>query len=132
MHELSLATGIVETVIRHAEGRRVTSVQMRVGTLRQVVPESLDFYFGICSRDSLCEGAELEQEIIRAKLRCNSCGREWELDLPDFRCLSCSTGEVEVIAGTEFEVESIEVNENSPDQHNQSDAKEEAGCIAPR
>ena len=132
MHELSLATGIVETAIRHADGRRVTSVQMRIGTLRQVVPDSLDFYFGICSRDTLCEGAELEQEIIQAKLRCNSCGREWELDLPDFRCSSCSTGEVEVIAGTEFEVESIEVNDDSADQHNQSDAKEEAGCIAPR
>ena len=132
MHELSLATGIVETVIRHADDRRVNSVQMRIGTLRQVVPDSLDFYFGICSRDTVCEGAELELEIIRAKLRCNSCGREWELDLPDFRCSSCSTGDVEVIAGTEFEVESIEVSEDSVGQDNQSDAKEEAGCIAPR
>ena len=67
MHELSLATGIVETVVKHAEGRRVTSVQMRIGTLRQVVPESLDFYFGICSRDTICEGAELEQEILKAR-----------------------------------------------------------------
>ncbi len=122
MHELSLATGIVETVVKHADGRPVSSVQMRIGTLRQVVPESLDFYFGICSRDTVCEGAELEQELIRARLRCNSCGREWELDQPDFRCPACSESNVEVIGGTEFEVESIEV----------TDDKEEAGCIAPR
>ena len=50
---------------------------------------------------------------------------EWELYEPDFRCRSCADTEVEVIAGTEFEVDSIEVTEESPiDQ-------EEAGCIAP-
>ena len=58
MHELSLATGIVETVVKHAEGRRVTSVEMRIGTLRQVVPESLEFYFGICSRDTRLRGRD--------------------------------------------------------------------------
>jgi hydrogenase nickel incorporation protein HypA/HybF len=121
MHELSLATGIVETVVKHAEGRRVESVQMRIGTLRQVVPESLVFYFGICSRDSVCEGAALELEILEARLRCNDCAREWQLDLPDFRCTSCSGSNVEVTSGTEFEVESIEVTE-----------EKEAECIAPR
>jgi hydrogenase nickel incorporation protein HypA/HybF len=121
MHELSLATGIVETVEKHADGRRVISVQMRIGALRQVVPESLEFYFGICSRDTVCEGATLEQELLPARLRCNTCEQRWDLDLPDFRCPSCSGSDVEVVSGTEFEVDSIEVNE-----------KEEAGCIAPR
>jgi hydrogenase nickel incorporation protein HypA/HybF len=126
MHELSLATGIVDTVLRHADGRRVTSVEMRIGTLRQVVPESLDFYFGICSRDTLCEGATLEQEIIQARLRCRSCGDHWELSEPDFRCHSCTSTDVEVVAGTEFEVDSIEVTEETAND------QEEAGCIAPR
>ena len=126
MHELSLATGIVETVIRHADGRRVTSVDMRIGTLRQVVPESLDFYFGICSRDTVCEGASLELEIIEARVQCRSCGTDWALSEPDFRCASCKGTDVEVTAGTEFEVDSIEVTEETAiDQ-------EEAGCIAPR
>ena len=59
-------------------------------------------------------------------MRCRSCGEEWELYEPDFRCRSCADTEVEVIAGTEFEVDSIEVTEESAiDQ-------EEAGCIAPR
>jgi len=126
VHELSLATGIVETVVRHADGRPVTSVEMRIGTLRQVVPESLEFYFGICSRDTVCQGATLEQEIIQARVRCRSCGHEWELVQPDFRCRSCSGTDVEVVAVTEFEVDSIEVTEEL------SNDQEEAGCIAPR
>jgi hydrogenase nickel incorporation protein HypA/HybF len=126
MHELSLATGIVETVTKHAEGRRVTAVEMRIGTLRQVVPESLAFYFGICSRDTVCEGAALEQEIIPARVRCRSCGEEWELSQPDFRCRVCAGTDVEVVSGTEFEVDSIEVTEETAND------REEEGCIAPR
>jgi hydrogenase nickel incorporation protein HypA/HybF len=126
MHELSLATGIVDTVVKHADGRPVTSVEMRIGTLRQVVPESLEFYFGICSRDTVCQGATLEQEIIHARLSCRSCNKEWELSEPDFRCRTCAGTNVEVIAGTEFEVDSIEVTEEI------SNDQEEAGCIAPR
>jgi len=38
MHELLFATGVVETALKHAEGRQVTVVNMRVGRLRQVVP----------------------------------------------------------------------------------------------
>ena len=126
MHELSLATGIVETVVRHADGRPVTAVDMRIGTLRQVVPESLDFYFGICSKDTVCEGATMNQEIIQARLRCRSCEQDWELSEPDFRCRSCAGTDVEVVAGTEFEVDSIEVTEETAND------QEEAGCIAPR
>jgi hydrogenase nickel incorporation protein HypA/HybF len=126
MHELSLATGIVDTVVRHADGRRVTSVEMRIGTLRQVVPESLDFYFGICSRDTVCQGATLDHEIIEARVRCRSCDQEWELTEPDFRCRACASTDVEVVAGTEFEVDSIEVMEETGND------QEEAGCTAPR
>ena len=42
MHELSLSSAIIDTVLRHAEGRRVSSVEMPIGRLRQVVPDSLD------------------------------------------------------------------------------------------
>jgi len=120
MHELSLSSAIVDTVLRHAEGRRVTSVQMRIGALRQVVPDSLDFYFDIVSRDTVCEGARLELELVPARLRCEACTGEWKIDVPVFLCPSCGPeGIVQVAAGEEFEVESIEV-------------EEVAECIAPR
>ena len=131
VHELSLATGIVETVVRHAAGRRVRSVQLRIGTMRQVVPDSLDFYFRVCSRDTVCRDARLEQEIVQSRLRCNGCRHEWQLDVPDFRCPQCSSTDVEVLSGTEFEVESIEVedNEQAPDPEKE---KEEEPSTAPR
>ena len=64
MHELSLSGAIVNTVVKHAAGRQVSVVSMRVGALRQVVPDTLDFYFGFVSKGTVCEGARLEQELI--------------------------------------------------------------------
>lgn len=118
MHELSLSSAIVGTVVKHALGRRVTVVSLRVGRLRQVVPETLEFYFEFVARDTVCEGARLEQEVIDARLRCNSCLHEWSIEIPAFRCPSCGGSDVAVSTGNEFEVESIEV--------------QEAECIAPR
>ena len=119
MHELSLSGAIVNTVEKHAAGRPVSVVSMRIGALRQVVPDTLEFYFGFVSKGTVCEGARLEQELIAARLRCAECEREWEIELPVFMCPGCGpSGRIEVAAGDEFEVESIEV--------------EEAECIAQR
>ncbi len=111
MHELSLSSAIVGTVVKHAEGRRVTVVSLRVGRLRQVVPDTLEFYFEFVAKGTVCEGARLEQELLEARLRCESCEHEWSIEIPAFRCPICSGAEVEIAGGNEFEVESIEVEE---------------------
>ncbi len=123
MHELSLSSAIVNTVVKHAESRRVTVVNLRVGRLRQVIPDTLEFYFEFVARGTLCEGARLEQEVLDARLRCGACDTEWSIEIPAFRCPTCGGSEVEVASGNEFEVESIEV---------ESIQVEEAECIAPR
>jgi hydrogenase nickel incorporation protein HypA/HybF len=123
VHELALSSAIVNTVAKHADGRRVTVVNLRVGRLRQVVPDTLEFYFEFVARGTVCEGARLEQEVIGARLRCKACALEWEIEIPAFRCPSCGGGEVEVADGDEFEVESIEVERTEV---------EEAECIAQR
>ncbi|MGA9856706.1 MAG: hydrogenase maturation nickel metallochaperone HypA [Solirubrobacteraceae bacterium] len=119
MHELSLSSAIVNTVAKHAAGRRVSVVNLRVGRMRQVVPDTLEFYFAFVARDSVCEGAELVQEVIDARLRCRPCAWEWPVEIPAFRCPMCGGSEVEIAAGDEFLVESIELEET-------------ASCIAPR
>ena len=136
MHELSISSAIVDTALRHAGGRRVTAVSVRAGALRQVVPDSLRFYFEIVARDTRCAGARLELEVVAAWMRCAECAQEWdpappplaghaELDpvvLPAFRCPACGATRTEPLRGGELEVESIEVTENED---------EEDACIAP-
>jgi hydrogenase nickel incorporation protein HypA/HybF len=113
MHELSLSSAIVATVEKHAEGRPVDVVNLTVGALRQVVPDSLEFYFEIVARGTVCEGARLELELVPARLRCAPCGSERELSEHGFRCPSCGGADVTVTGGDEFEVESIEIEEEA-------------------
>ena len=58
MHELAISSAVLESVLRHADGRR-----------------------------------------------------EWEIELPVFRCPTCGGADVGIAAGDELEVESIEVEE---------------------
>jgi hydrogenase nickel incorporation protein HypA/HybF len=122
VHELSLASAVVDTVERHAGGQPVRLITMRVGALRQVVPESLELYVEIVGRGTVCEGARLELEVVPARLAC--CDGEWEP--PSFRCPSCGGGGV-VVSGDEFQVESIQVETGSGSTE---PTKEKATCIA--
>ncbi|CAN5147305.1 hydrogenase maturation nickel metallochaperone HypA [soil metagenome] len=117
MHELSLSSAIVESAAKHARGRLVKTVNLRVGRLRQVMPESLEFYFGFVAEGTVCEGARLEQEILPAKLLCSTCANEWEVDWPLFLCPSCDGAQVTVVSGNEFQIESIEIDEASDASH---------------
>ena len=79
MHELSISSAIVDTALRHADGRRVTVVDVRLGALRQVVPESLGFYFEIVSRDTALRGRARSSSSWSTRwMRCDACGREWD------------------------------------------------------
>ena len=135
MHELSLSSAIVNTVVKHADGRRVTLVELRVGKLRQVIPDTLEFYFEFVARDTVCEGARLEQQVIDARLRCRGCDHDWEIEIPAFRCPQCAGSDVEIASGDEFEVEAIEV-EGPPAaalrDRPEGDLGKEAQCIGQR
>ncbi|CAN5443647.1 hydrogenase maturation nickel metallochaperone HypA [soil metagenome] len=126
MHEMALSSAIVQTVLRYAEGRRVSVVTVNVGALRQVVPSSLSFYFEIVARETVVQDAKLELELIDALLRCPYCEREWdpapapaldEVLMPSFRCPTCGEAAADTLTGNEFEVDSIEVEQPEKSEH---------------
>jgi hydrogenase nickel incorporation protein HypA/HybF len=111
MHELSIATAVLGTALKHADDRPVELVAMRVGRLRQVVPDSLLFYWDIVTRDTVCESSRLELTEIEARLQCEDCGRAWEPLIPAFRCPDCASAHVMVVAGEELEIDYLELRE---------------------
>ncbi len=113
MHELSLAGAIVDTAVKHARGRQVTAVYLRIGRMRQVIPETLEFYFAFVARGTACEDATLALELTAARLRCRPCALEWDIEVPAFRCPTCGGAEIEIVNGNEFQIESIEIEEPS-------------------
>ena len=111
MHELSIADAIVATAVRHAGGRRVTRVEVKVGRLRQVVPSALEFSFELVAQGTPVEGAELQLEEVPVRVRCLVCAEESGRDEFPLSCRACGALDVEVIAGEELYVEELEVEE---------------------
>jgi hydrogenase nickel incorporation protein HypA/HybF len=111
MHELSIADAVMQIVDRHAAGRRVSRVELRVGHLRQVVPSALEFAWQLVADGTCAEGAELEMEEVPATVRCASCAGESELRAFPARCERCGALDVEVTGGDELLVEALEIEE---------------------
>ncbi|MDQ3863579.1 MAG: hydrogenase maturation nickel metallochaperone HypA [Actinomycetota bacterium] len=111
MHELSIAESVVQIASRHANGRRVTKVRIKVGHLRQVVPSALAFGFELVAEGTPVEGAELEMEQVPAAGRCRECGVESQLMNFPLQCGACGSFDLEVVRGEELLVESLELEE---------------------
>jgi hydrogenase nickel incorporation protein HypA/HybF len=111
LHELSIAESVVQIASRHANGRRVTKVWLKVGHLRQVVPSALAFSFELVAEGTPVEGAELEMENIPVTGSCRDCGVETQLKSFPLQCGACGGFDLGLLSGEELFVESLELEE---------------------
>ena len=111
MHELAIAESVVQIASRHADGRQVTKVYLKVGHLRQVVPSALAFSFELVAQGTPVEGAELEMEEIPVTGKCRECGAESRLERFPLQCMTCGGFDLEILQGEELYVESLELEE---------------------
>jgi hydrogenase nickel incorporation protein HypA/HybF len=111
MHELSIAEAIVTIAERHAAGRQVYRVSVKVGHLRQVVPDALRFAFQLLTDGTVLEGAELAIEEVPARVRCRGCGAQTRARGFPLSCAECRGVDVEVCAGEELLVDELDVEE---------------------
>ncbi|NNG00260.1 MAG: hydrogenase maturation nickel metallochaperone HypA [Desulfobacteraceae bacterium] len=115
MHEMGIAMEIVriaiESIPAEIDSCRVERVNLRIGKLSAVVPDSLKFCFEVAAKDTPVEGAALAIEEIPVLAMCKACGHEWTITGPVFTCSQCDSGKIEVISGRELDIKSIEINE---------------------
>ena len=119
MHEMGIALQIVEIATEalpdDMPNASVEKVHLKIGKLAAVIPSSLRFCYEIVIRETSLQGSVLEIEEISVEARCRTCLFEWTAHTPDFVCTRCQSGEVDVIAGRELDVVSIEVAEEKRD-----------------
>lgn len=110
MHELALCGAIADIVTRRAEGREVTAVHVRIGQLRQVVPDTLTYCWSMVAADTTLDGSVLEVEQIPVRLSCASCGAEEDLgDSLVLVCQLCASLDVTVVSGEELLVTALDL-----------------------
>ena len=80
-----MCEAIARKVVDRAAGRRVLRGDVRVGHLRQVVPDAMAFSWEMLTAATELEGARLEIEHVPATVACNACAAVTTLDVPVLR-----------------------------------------------
>jgi len=114
MHEMGIAMqilNIVQESLPPGEPLRIKAIHLKVGKLTAIVPASLTFCMNVVTKDTPADGAELKFIEVPVKVECSECGEESVIEKPPFVCGHCKSDKVEVIAGREMIIESIEVEE---------------------
>jgi hydrogenase nickel incorporation protein HypA/HybF len=112
MHELSVTENILDIAVRYAaqnEAKRVTGLYLVIGRLSSIVDDSVQFYWDIVSKDTLCAGSTLHFERVPATLHCLDCGGEYTLESELIPCPACGSARVRVTTGEQFYLDSIEI-----------------------
>jgi len=118
MHELSIAQGIVDIIGQHVaepDLPNVRTVRLKIGAVAGIVQYSLEFSFGVITADTPLAHAALAIETIPFTLTCNRCGRESLNEQGIILCSYCGSSDTKVIAGTEMQIEAIELEDSSPE-----------------
>ncbi|EON22097.1 MULTISPECIES: hydrogenase maturation nickel metallochaperone HypA [Nocardioides] len=110
MHELSLCRSIHQIVDGARQERRVLTVHLQVGHLRQVIPETLVYCWDLVTADGPLAGARLEIDHIPVVLSCHTCGAETTVEHAlVLTCSACGGGNTQPIRGEEFMVTSLDL-----------------------
>ena len=119
MHEMGLATSLVDCVLEATRGRgavRIQEVEVEIGVLQRVVPEALSLAFAAASAGTLAAGAALKLIAVKAVAECRPCGSSFEPEWDDYLCPRCHQADVRVIRGNDVVLKSIvcEVEAGAP------------------
>lgn len=115
MHELGIATSILETVEQEAAKRpdmRFERVGLRIGDVAGIDVDALTFGWEAITKDTKWEKLQLEIEQVPRKNRCDKCGTTFEvLSIMELNCPRCDAFPTFNISGDEIEIAYIEAED---------------------
>ncbi len=111
MHELAIVESIVDIVLKEMTAHnlsRVEKITLRIGEMRQVVPEAMHFGFECVTKDTPLEGAQLIIENVPITGRCEKCSHEFIVKNWLENCPACQNPVIKFISGKELEIVDFE------------------------
>jgi hydrogenase nickel incorporation protein HypA/HybF len=114
MHELAIAQAILDRAQAASErsgGGRVTKIGLRIGAISGVDADALSFGIEALTKATPLEGVALDIEQPKRKLRCSTCGREFEPEGFAVACPACGNPSSDCVAGRELDVTYFEIED---------------------
>jgi hydrogenase nickel incorporation protein HypA/HybF len=120
MHELSLASAVVDSVLEFLDAhevKKILTVRLAVGELSCVEADQLRFCYTAITQETAMENSTLEIESVAAVVECPRCSyrgrpKYWEdalsvAPVPTLECPSCR-GAVEPVEGNDCAIKTIQ------------------------
>src|SRR6476659_4277715 len=120
MHELSIASAVVDSVLEFLDAhevKKVLTVRLAVGELSHVEADQLRFCYAAITKETPMENSMLEIESIAAVVACPHCSyrgrpKYWEdalsaAPIATLECPSCH-GAVEPVEGNDCAIKTIQ------------------------
>ena len=110
MHELSIATNIVEIAEESAKQSNttvITEIELEVGELSGVVYEALEFAMVEAVKNTMLQNAKRIIIRIKGLAKCSECLHEFYVDDIFTPCPKCQSFKNDIIQGKELRVKSL-------------------------
>ncbi|WP_455369475.1 hydrogenase maturation nickel metallochaperone HypA/HybF [[Eubacterium] cellulosolvens] len=121
MHELSMASNLIDIAINEAKKRNsnsVIEVNLVVGKFSMLGLEQLCYCYDLLIKDTILEGSKLNVEYENGKIHCDNCKYEGPIQLreepeyhiifPTLVCPKCGNS-AEMISGRDCYIKSMRV-----------------------
>lgn len=115
MHELSLVSSVIDSIERMAAQEhwgKIERVTLRIGTMRQVVPQIMQFAYRSATEGTALQNSQLNIEPVPIAICCRACGGRWGEEKMGLLCPFCGSDDTEMEHGMELDIDSVEVNED--------------------
>lgn len=115
MHEMSILSNVIDVVLKYAQEnnvRKVVSVTLVVGELRDVVDELMESCFQFLCRNTIVKDATLHMEKVPLKAQCNQCRLVFPANIKQpetLVCPDCGSKQLHIHSGKKFLIKSIEI-----------------------
>ena len=112
MHELSITEALLNMACQTAaqqQAKKVTALNVKIGKLSGIIDDSVQFYWEIITKETVCKDSTLNFTHIAAKFLCHECNTVFELIDDLIPCPACGSMDLQIVQGDEFLLESIEI-----------------------
>jgi hydrogenase nickel incorporation protein HypA/HybF len=110
MHEFGIIQDILAALDKTAKEKHIkhiTAVNLKIGKLRQVIPENLRFAFLTLAVGTVAAGAELNIELVPILVKCQNCHKDFEVEENVYICPHCQGTNLTILSGQDIVLESI-------------------------
>ena len=113
MHEFGVTHEILNIAIakaKDADSKKVLEINLVIGDASSIVDDCVQFCFDFISKETIAQGAKLNFHRVPLQMKCRKCNNVFKPEKESWVCPQCNEWDVDIVGGTEFYMDSIEVD----------------------